>query len=620
MKTIIFLAILLSKLVEAQTGPGGVGTSSSNIIWVKADANVYSDAGTTPATSGDNVRQWNDVSGNGLNGFSTVVANQPEYELNAQNGYPGIRVKGNQFISFPAMGIANNSSITYIMAFKDTAVGGRGTNNNGSGDYLIDRVSPTNELFSLKLVNPSRYGYQKRTDAGSAIGGVSTTTAINNSAKVIEYRRDYGVDYQIFYNNSLEGSAAEANGPSTPPAPQIGRHCSYWNQGLRGYIYEFIIYNFALNTAQTIIVNNYLSAKYGFSLSANDCYSRDDVGGGDYDHDVAGIGRVDAANIHNDAQGTGIVRILNPTGLGDDEFLMWGHDNGAMLPTTTDIPAGVEARLERVWRVSERNANNTLSIDVENIDMRWDLTGLGSITATDLCLLIDTDNDGVFSDETPISGATSLGNDIYEFANVPGNATGITNDRKFTLGTLDMIITALPITLISFEANLDVDHVELEWVTATEINNDFFTIEKSIDAISWEEVVVASGAGNSNQVISYFETDYNPMNGISYYRLKQTDFNGAYEYHGIRPVTCEQSNFISIYPSPFKNSFTIKLSENTTYPAALEVVDYLGRTIYAKTLTSNLNIITLDKMPHGTYFIKVTTVNTQVVERIVKTK
>ncbi|MDG1477376.1 MAG: hypothetical protein P8Q14_09535, partial [Vicingaceae bacterium] len=480
--TLFISLIFLTGSLFSQTGPGGVGSAGSNIIWVKAESEVYSDAGTTIATNGAKVRQWNDVSGNGLDGFSTVVANQPEYVLNAQNGYPGLRVKGNQLISFPALGIAGTSSATYFMAFKDTAVGARGTNGNGTGDYLIDRVSPTNELFSLKLLNTNTYGYQKRTDAGSALGGVSSTTAINTDAKVIEYRRDYGVDYQIFYNNSLEGSAAETNGATTPPAPQIGRHCNYGNQGLRGYIYEFIVYDEALNSAQTIIVNNYLSAKYGFTLSANDVYLRDNPGGGNYDHEVAGIGRVDANNIHNDAQGTGMVRILNPTNLNDGEFLMWGHDNGVAEATnTTDVPGIVAARFDRIWRVNERTTSNT-ACNVGSIDMRWDLNGLGAITASDLRLLIDDDNDGVFSDETPIAGATDLGGGIYQFAGVTGGAGGIRNSRRFTIGTINATQTPLPIDLISFNANLneDISKLLLNGISFSEIETK--DIIKQIEA------------------------------------------------------------------------------------------------------------------------------------------
>jgi hypothetical protein len=157
-----------------------------------------------------------------------------------------------------------------------------------------------------------------------------------------------------------------------------------------GDVAEVIVYNTTINSVQRIIVENYLSAKYGLSLSANDLYDEDDVVNGDYDNDVAGIGRVDASNLHDDAQGSGIVRILNPTNLGDDEFLIWGHDNGlAQAQETTDIPASVAARFVRVWRASEVNSASS-AIDVGNIDMRWDLSNLGVITTSDLRLLIDT--------------------------------------------------------------------------------------------------------------------------------------------------------------------------------------------------------------------------------------
>src|SRR5690606_37109170 len=95
-----------------------------------------------------------------------------------------------------------------------------------------------------------------------------------------------------------------------------------------GDIAEVIAFNTAVNEAQRIIINNYLSAKYNLPLSEFDFYTMDDVGNGDYDHDVAGIGRVNALNQHTDARGSGIVRILNATNLDDDEFLIWGHDGG----------------------------------------------------------------------------------------------------------------------------------------------------------------------------------------------------------------------------------------------------------------------------------------------------
>lgn len=205
---------------------------------------------------------------------------------------------------------------------------------------------------------------------------------------------------------------------------------------------EIIHFKYALNSAEHIIVQNYLSAKYAIAIT-DDYYTQDNTANGDYDYDVAGIGRVDASNTHNDSKGSGVVRILNPTGLGDDEFLFWGHDN-VEGRNITDVPTGlVQARLARVWRVSEVNSSGT-AVDVGSIDIRWDLSENGSVTASDLRLLIDTDNDGLFNDETPISGATDLGGGIYAFTGV----SGIANDLRFTLGTS----AYLPIELVNFNA------------------------------------------------------------------------------------------------------------------------------------------------------------------------
>lgn len=88
----------------------------------------------------------------------------------------------------------------------------------------------------------------------------------------------------------------------------------------------------------------------------------------------------------------------------------------------------------------------------------------------------------------------------------------------------------LPIELLSFNATQNKTAVDIAWKTATEINNDFFTVERSKDGNAFEEIGNISGAGNSNIILEYSFTDINPYNGISYYRLKQTDFNGEFSY------------------------------------------------------------------------------------------
>jgi hypothetical protein len=97
---------------------------------------------------------------------------------------------------------------------------------------------------------------------------------------------------------------------------------------------------------------------------------------------------------------------------------------------------------------------------------------------------------------------------------------------------VDFLNSPLPIELISFQAIINDQKVEIRWTTATEINNDFFTMERSLDARDWGILGTVNGAGTTSQVQKYSFTDNFPHDGIAYYRLKQTDFDGSFEYFG----------------------------------------------------------------------------------------
>lgn len=97
---------------------------------------------------------------------------------------------------------------------------------------------------------------------------------------------------------------------------------------------------------------------------------------------------------------------------------------------------------------------------------------------------------------------------------------------SLNLETEEKINTPLPKVLLSFDAILDEKKVELTWSSDTENNNNFFTIEKSKDAVTFEEVTSIKGFGNNSAIISYYDVDYTPYEGISFYRLKQTDIKG----------------------------------------------------------------------------------------------
>lgn len=113
----------------------------------------------------------------------------------------------------------------------------------------------------------------------------------------------------------------------------------------------------------------------------------------------------------------------------------------------------------------------------------------------------------------------------------------------------------LPISLIEFNAIKVVDAVQLTWITASELNNDYFTIERSLDGYSFEAIHQEPGAGNSNQWLNYEWYDHSPFDGINYYRLKQTDFDGSFTYSTLRMVDFSKTNsgnnaWVNMYPNP----------------------------------------------------------------------
>ncbi|HLC82725.1 MAG TPA: T9SS type A sorting domain-containing protein [Bacteroidia bacterium] len=166
----------------------------------------------------------------------------------------------------------------------------------------------------------------------------------------------------------------------------------------------------------------------------------------------------------------------------------------------------------------------------------------------------------------------------------------------------------LPIELISFEAKCTDKKVEISWAVASQNNNDFFTIERTANGFDFEIIGTVDGAGNSNQIIYYSFVDTVPLEGVSYYRLKQTDFNGEYEYYNLLESVCDGSPSFVLYPNPASDKLTMKFNYLKNENYMLIVQDALGRTVQTITNIQSEKIeIEQHDLESGFYFLQLQT-------------
>jgi len=213
----------------------------------------------------------------------------------------------------------------------------------------------------------------------------------------------------------------------------------------------------------------------------------------------------------------------------------------------------------------------------------------------------------------------AVGNDdgfsfsCYIQANNPAlDIYAVGNDDGFGYSCVGGVGTEvpLPIELLNFIAYIQDNWVNLEWQTASELNNDYFTIEKSKTANNWIIVTTINGAGNSSNMLSYNTTDQTPYSGISYYRLKQTDFDGKYEYSAIRAVNLEQTTTeVIIYPNPTNNQITIQANKQEL--SHIKIYNTLGQDVTNRikqlSKSDNKVVIDLNSLTSGLYTVKTRT-------------
>ncbi|MEP7168904.1 MAG: T9SS type A sorting domain-containing protein, partial [Bacteroidota bacterium] len=222
------------------------------------------------------------------------------------------------------------------------------------------------------------------------------------------------------------------------------------------------------------------------------------------------------------------------------------------------------------WKLDRINGTSDV-----NVTLSWDTNSCGVNYLADL--RVAQWNGTMWKDfgNSGTTGTTSSG--------TVTSAIAVTTYGPFTLGS-PTTNNPLPVGLLGFTATPQGNHIAIDWSTSSETNNDYFTIEKSDDALRFEKLATVKGAGNSTERLKYNSTDEHPFMGTSYYRLKQTDFNGKFKYSQIATVTVTESEDYSIFPNPSNISKTyVTIRGTANEKVTIKVYDNIGKQAYSKT-------------------------------------
>ena len=506
----LYILFFFSAQLSAQS-PGGVSTNLQ--LWLRADA------GTGCFTDGCSVTTWSDQSSNGRNASRSA-------------GTGNLRLSTINYNSVLDVEDVNRTFSTSSLTARTIIYTGQ-TNTSG-------RSGCCNGFLGLN----GDKGIRQRSDNVDEMrsnGGAADNNDWTKSSTF--YQNGYGNSTGNIFNSTDFHIGGGARTSSYTNTFYIGGYYSnrYFDQST--YYGDVMVYSGTLTTTQRKQVESYLALKYGLTLSNTDggingdyiasngtTTSWDATNGAGYHNDVIGIGRDGNTALYQkqSQQTDDLTRLYlstlsssnsNNAGTfgGDRQFVVMGHNNEAINSDgSTEFPGGeqIYSRLEREWKITNTAFTGTFSIDIT--------LNTTPVTASHLRVLIDSD--GNFSNATVYSPSISISGSTVTITGLSTTMIPSNTTRYLTLASLNAT-TPLPIELIKFEASKNSNWIDLNWETASEINNDYFVVEKSIDSKEWSQVITLAGAGNSSTKNEYSEIDLNPYIGISYYRLKQMDYN-----------------------------------------------------------------------------------------------
>ena len=338
----------------AQTGPAGVGSSSSNKVWLDASS-------LTALANGSMVSTWTDRSGNSWNAYQNSSSRRPTYVTNQLNGYPVIRfdrTNGGQWLDITSIGIGAAMSNSSTLFAVTKANSGGVNDDRGQWQSVFGAVEAYSGILFQGFPTTTHFyidGWVGNPPANDLVVRSSITQGQWYIATRLPKESATTTTLSGFVNGINAGSRSSNlqlknhNNLARIGAPQASGTHQYL---LNGDIAEIIFFNVNLSEAQRIIVENYLASKYALTIS-NDHYSGDAIG---FTRDVQGIGTTDGSSVKHSVASNGkgiLLSEINNTLNNPNEFLFAGHASPSNGIATTDLPPGEQSRWQRIWYIEK---------------------------------------------------------------------------------------------------------------------------------------------------------------------------------------------------------------------------------------------------------------------------
>lgn len=206
--------------------------------------------------------------------------------------------------------------------------------------------------------------------------------------------------------------------------------------------------------------------------------------------------------------------------------------------------------------------------------------------------------------DTTYSDLTSIKSICVRQGSVGRTLGAIDGFRVFK--TWDDFITFItPVQLINFTTQKNNASVDLNWLTAQEINSQSFVIQRSANGSTWTDIANTSAAGNSSTTKSYSATDKNPILGFNYYRLKEVGKDGKVYYSDIKKVLFSNTYKVLVTPNPVKDVINVYVSKNNNESVKVKVIDGTGKVVRSAVSNQSQIQISAEGLSKGVYAVKI---------------